>query len=74
MFIAFIMIIPRITDSLHPGNGGNPGFNAYDLDNRLRLVFYPACIAWILLSYWIYTLVIRTKKIQNRLEDIDVLQ
>lgn len=72
MFIAFIMIIPRITDSLHPGNGGNPGFNAYDLDNRLRLVFYPACMAWILLSYWIYTLVVRTKIVQQKLEDKNV--
>ena len=36
MMIVFIGILPRMTDSLHPGNGGNPGFNSYDLDNRLR--------------------------------------
>ena len=44
MMIVFIGILPRMTDSLHPGNGGNPGFNSYDLDNRLRLVFYPAVL------------------------------
>ena len=26
--IPLIFIIPRLTDSMHPGNGGNPGFNA----------------------------------------------
>ena len=35
MMIVFIGILPRMTDSLHPGNGGNPGFNSYDLDNHL---------------------------------------
>ncbi|MGB0979716.1 MAG: cytochrome c biogenesis protein CcsA, partial [Croceimicrobium sp.] len=30
MMIVFIGILPRMTDSLHPGNGGNPGFNQYD--------------------------------------------
>ena len=30
MMIVFIGILPRMTDSLHPGNGGNPGFNSYD--------------------------------------------
>jgi heme exporter protein C len=73
MFIAFIMIIPRITDSLHPGNGGNPGFNAYDLDNRLRLVFYPACMAWIILSYWISTILIRIKNIERKKENLDLI-
>ena len=26
MLIPLIFILPRLTDSLHPGNGGNPGF------------------------------------------------
>ena len=34
--IPLLFILPRLTDSLYPGNGGNPGFNAYDLDSRLR--------------------------------------
>ena len=44
MLIPLIFILPRLTDSLHPGNGGNPGFNVYDLNSQLRIVFYPAVI------------------------------
>ena len=57
--IPLIFIIPRMTDSMHPGSGGNPGFNMYDLDNRMRLVFYPAVTGWILLGVWIASLRIR---------------
>jgi heme exporter protein C len=66
-YIPLIYILPRLTDSLHPGNGGNPGFNAYDLDSRLRLVFYPAVIAWIMLGYWITSLRIRYRKVADKL-------
>jgi heme exporter protein C len=59
VFIPLIWILPRLTDSLHPGNGGNPGFSSYDLDNRMRMVFYPAVIGWTLLGVWIATLRIR---------------
>ncbi|MFT5916202.1 MAG: heme exporter protein C [Bacteroidia bacterium] len=52
-FIPLLFILPRLTDSLHPGNGGNPGFNAYDMDSTLRMVFYPSVIAWTLLGAWI---------------------
>ncbi|MGK7391754.1 MAG: cytochrome c biogenesis protein CcsA [Candidatus Cyclobacteriaceae bacterium M2_1C_046] len=63
--IPLLIILPRLTDSLHPGSGGNPGFNAYDLVSKLRLVFYPAVIAWALLGYWIAQLRIRIKIIEN---------
>jgi heme exporter protein C len=53
IFIPIIYVVPRLTDSLHPGNGGNPGFNAYDLDAGLRLIFYPAVLGWILFCFWI---------------------
>lgn len=66
--IPLLFILPRLTDSLHPGNGGNPGFNAYDLDSKLRLVFYPAVIAWTFLGIWIATLRIRIKTLQNVLD------
>ncbi|MEP2773897.1 MAG: cytochrome c biogenesis protein [Fulvivirga sp.] len=65
--IPLLFILPRLTDSLHPGSGGNPGFNAYDLDSRLRLVFYPAVIGWALLGVWVATLRIRIRKIENAL-------
>lgn len=63
--IPLIFIIPRLTSSVHPGSGGNPGFNMYDLDGRMRLVFYPAVLGWILLGYWIATLRIRIRKIAS---------
>ncbi|MFY9308358.1 MAG: cytochrome c biogenesis protein [Bacteroidia bacterium] len=67
MLIVFLMILPRMTDSLHPGNGGNPGFNQYDLDRNMRMVFYPAVIGWILLATWMLTLSVRLEKIKRKL-------
>lgn len=67
--IPLLFILPRMTDSLHPGSGGNPGFNAYDLDSDLRLVFYPAVIGWTLLGFWLATLKIRYKLLTEKLHD-----
>ncbi len=64
VFVVLIFILPRLTDSLHPGNGGNPGFNSYDLDSRLRMVFYPAVIGWTLTGFWIAQLYARYKQLQ----------
>jgi heme exporter protein C len=65
MMIVFIIVLPRMTDSLHPGDGGNPGFNSYDLDSNLRKVFYPAIIGWTLLGLWLVELQIRIKKLKQ---------
>lgn len=59
MFMVFIMVLPRLTDSLHPGNGGNPGFGGYDLNDNMKLVFYPAIIGWTLLGVWLLNLRVR---------------
>ena len=56
MMILFVMVLPRMTDSLHPGVGGNPAFSQYDLDDNLRLVFYPAVLGWIGMSGWIWNI------------------
>ena len=69
LMIVFLMILPRQLDSLHPGNGGNPAFNAYDLDNHLRIFFYPAVLGWILIALWILQLKIRIEKIKQHEED-----
>jgi heme exporter protein C len=69
MMIMFIMVLPRLTDSLHPGNGGNPAFGKYDLDNQMRLVFYPAVIGWILLSCWMFALKDRVSTISTILNE-----
>ena len=66
VMIVLLFILPRLTDSLHPGNGGNPGFGGYDLDHIMRLVFYPACVGWILIGVWIATLRYRIRKIENK--------
>ncbi len=69
MIFPLLFVIPRIVDSLHPGNGGNPAFSNYDLDSNMRLVFYPAVIGWFLLGLWITQLRIRLGLVQSRIED-----
>ena len=66
MLIPLIFILPRLTDSLHPGNGGNPGFNVYDLNSQLRIVFYPAVIGFICLGLWIADVKHKLLKITNK--------
>lgn len=61
--IPLIYIIPRMYDSLHPGNGGNPAIGGEDLDNTMRLVFYPGVIAFTLVGLWIANLFYRLLKI-----------
>lgn len=69
--VPLLFILPRLTDSLHPGNGGNPGFNAYDLDSKLRMVFYPAVIGWTLLGVWMASLRIRLRLLEIRREELE---
>ena len=64
VFIPLIFVLPRLTDSLHPGNGGNPAFGSYDMDNHMRMIFYPSVIGFTLLGIWISTLRIRLRRIQ----------
>ncbi len=66
VFMVLVFVLPRLTASLHPGNGGNPGFNSYDLDSKLRLVFYPAVIGWTLIGYWIADLGIRKNFLEQK--------
>jgi len=70
MFIIFIMVLPRMVDSLHPGNGGNPGFGKYDLDKNMRMVFYPAIIGWTLIGVWIMNIGIRIRNLNIKNEEI----
>ncbi|MEP5614010.1 MAG: cytochrome c biogenesis protein CcsA [Cyclobacteriaceae bacterium] len=69
LMIPLLFILPRMADSLHPGNGGNPGFNAYDLDSNLRMVFYTAVLGWALLGYWIASVNIRLSIAQQKIAD-----
>ncbi len=69
LMIPLLFVLPRMVDSLHPGNGGNPGFNAYDLDSRMRMVFYPAVIGWFLLGMWMSTLHARINILRYKKEN-----
>jgi heme exporter protein C len=72
MFMVLINVIPRMSDSsLHPGNGGNPGFNAYDLDSNLRMVFYPAVLGWIGLGLWLTGLQVRLEFLFRKKYELD---
>lgn len=64
--IPLLFILPRLTSSMHPGSGGNPGFNVYDLDSRMRIVFYPAVLGWTFLGCWISVLMIRYKRLKSK--------
>jgi heme exporter protein C len=69
--IPLIFIIPRMTSSMHPGSGGNPGFNMYDLDSKMRMVFYPAVAGWILLGVWIASLRVRIRLIDEKITELE---
>lgn len=69
--IPLIIIIPRLTDSLHPGNGGNPALGGEDLDHTLRMVFYPAIIGLTLISVWISSLVTRYRLVEDHVKTHD---
>lgn len=71
IMIVLLFVLPRQTDSLHPGNGGNPGFGGYDLDGMMRLVLYPTFIGWILVSTWIMTLRYRIRLIEHQKNELN---
>lgn len=68
MMIPLLWILPRMVDSLHPGNGGNPGFSSYDLDSNMRPVFYSAVIGWICMGLWLSKIHIRIQLLKYREE------
>ncbi len=71
VMIVLIFILPRLTDSLHPGNGGNPAFGKYDLDNGMRIAFYPAMLGWSLMAVWIASVRYRIRLIENKRNNIN---
>lgn len=69
--IPLLFVIPRLVDSLHPGNGGNPGFGGEDLDNTMRMAFYPAIIGMTLFGLWISNLRYRLAVLVDKMLDRD---
>ena len=68
--IPLIYVVPRMTDSLHPGAGGNPALGGEDLDNTMRMVFYPAIIGWTLLGVWMANLLYRMDRIRDHFYEL----
>jgi heme exporter protein C len=66
IMVVLIFVVPRMSNSLHPGVDGNPAFNSYDLDKNMRIAFYPAMLGWSFIALWIATLRYRLRLIQNK--------
>jgi len=71
IMIVLLYILPKLTDSLHPGSGGNSTFSDLDMDNNMRPVFYTAVIGWILTGIWICTLRYRLRLVENNRNKLD---
>lgn len=69
--IPLLYIVPRMFASLHPGSTGNPAFGSQDLDNTMRLVFYPAILGFTGIGFWLAELRTRTKRVEDKLMDLD---
>lgn len=66
IMIVLMYIMPKMTDSLHPGSGGNGTFGDLDMDNQMRPVFYTATIGWMLIGFWICSLRYRVRLLENK--------
>ena len=69
LLVVLLMVLPRFTESLHPGKGGNPAFSSYDLDSALRAAFYPAVLGWMILGTWMYSLQLNMERLTQRIAD-----
>src|SRR5690606_18260237 len=64
IMIVLMYILPKNTDSLHPGAGGNSGFGDFDLDGSMKAVLYPAAVGWILVGIWLMSLRFRIRNLE----------
>jgi heme exporter protein C len=68
VMIVLMYILPKTTDSLHPGSGGNSGFGQFDMDGAMKIVLYPAAVGWILMGLWLTQIKYRIRKLQMRID------
>ena len=64
-----VFVLPRITNSLHPGGAGTPApvVNAdgsQNIDARMRIVLYSAFVLFLFLFAWIYRLRVKIGTIE----------
>ena len=68
--VPLLYVLPKLSaDSNHPGTGSNIAFGSQDLDNSMRMVFYPAIIGWTLMGLWLAQLLWRLRNASAQLED-----
>ena len=66
MLFPTIWIIPRLTESLHPGGTGNPVADPRNMDAPMAIVEWLIAVpGWILLGIWSTTINIRLRKIED---------
>ncbi|MCA5003934.1 cytochrome c biogenesis protein [Sphingobacterium bovistauri] len=70
IMVVLLYILPKLTDSLHPGSGGNSTFGELDMDNYMRPVFYTAVVGWILTGIWVSTIRYRLRLLENKANKI----
>jgi heme exporter protein C len=68
--VPLLYVLPKLSaDSNHPGTGSNIAFGSQDLDNSMRMVFYPAIIGWTIMGLWLAQLLWRLKNVSTQLEE-----
>jgi heme exporter protein C len=71
LFFIFIMILPRLASaSIHPGLDGNPALSTGDLAPGMRKVFFPAIAGWFIMSWWLFTILFRSIRLNQKIEEI----
>ncbi len=72
LFFVFIMILPRMAESsIHPGISGNPALSAGDLDPSMRIVFFPAIVAWFAMAWWIFSVYYRINRLADKIKEVE---
>jgi heme exporter protein C len=68
VLIPLIFILPRMSDSLHPGSGNNPTFRLFDTSHNMKLVIYASITGFIFLGWWFTSLRLRLRTL-NKIQD-----
>ncbi|PUV22420.1 cytochrome c biogenesis protein [Sphingobacterium athyrii] len=71
IIIVLLYILPKMTDSLHPGSGGNATFGQLQMSNELRPTFYAAMIGWPIIAFWICSMRYRVRLLERKEQEID---
>ncbi len=65
-----LYILPKFAaESSHPGAGGTSTFGSQDVDNTMRMVFYPAILGWTLMGLWMANVTFRVARLKEKLLD-----